>query len=127
MQIFFFQVHEQSITSTKSVERGSFVIDEHIGSNTQFQLYTLGSKQNNGLVKGISINDKKAGKYSQMDDVNLQEYQYLTVYQVPFDTENNIGMLWSYEINKALDSIKDTAPKYVTQVVSRYAQFLAYC
>ena len=62
-----------------------------------------------------------------MDDVNLQEYQYLTVYQVPFDTENNIGMLWNYEINKALDSIKDTAPKYVTQVVSRYAQFLASC
>ena len=71
------------------------------------------------FILGIDINDKKGGKYSLIDDAHLSEYQYLSVYEVPFDTSNNIDMLWKYEIHKALDSIQKDPPKYVTQVVSR--------
>ena len=45
---------------------------------------------------------------------------------MPFDTSNNIGMLWNYEIDKALDSMQKTLPKYVAQVVSRYIQLLLH-
>ena len=57
--------------------------------------------------------------YSQINDEYLSDYRYLSPYQVPFDSTNNIGMLWNYEIDKALDTMKKTLPKYVAQVVSR--------
>ena len=78
------QVHEHFIASAENEERGAFVIDQHIGSSTEFQLYTMGPRKTQGFVKGITINDIRQSKYLHLDD--RLEYHYLSVYKVPFES-----------------------------------------
>ena len=98
------------IKPTDSAETGSFVIDQHTGQKAEFQLYTMGSTSDNGFIRTINIKDTRGNSYSQIYD--RLPYHYLSVYQVPFDLERNIGMLWNYDIDKVQPN------NYAIQVVS---------
>ena len=78
-------IHEKEITQEAlSIEaNGEFVIDQHVGNQTEFQVYTMGSSADNGFVKNILIRDSRNEKYSDISD--RLEYHYLSVFQVPFD------------------------------------------
>ena len=78
-------IYENEITEEAlSLEaNGEFVIDQHVGNQTEFQVYTMGSSADNGFVKDILIRDTRNEKYSDISD--RLEYHYLSVFQVPFD------------------------------------------
>ena len=116
--IMILQVHEHFIgkNNTKTNEIGTFVIDQHIGSNTEFQVYTMGSKKDNGFIRSISVNDIRQENYAQIFDAHFLEYHFFSVYQVPFDSEKNIGMTWNYEIDKI--PVHNDPLEYRVQVIS---------
>ena len=76
-------VHEQWLSSERMEEKGSFSIDENVGNNTDFQLYTMGPSSAQGYVKGIMIKDIRQKKYNKIID-RLYDHQ-LSVAFVPFD------------------------------------------
>ena len=78
-------IYEHEIgTDAVSIEaNGEFVIDQHVGNQTEFQVYTMGSSADNGFVKNILLRDTRNEKYSDISD--RLEYHYLSVFQVPFD------------------------------------------
>ena len=76
-------VHEKWISDTSVEFNGEFVVDQHVGNQTEFLLFTMGSSADNGFVKNIIIRDVRHEKYSDIS--NRLEYHYLSVFQVPFD------------------------------------------
>ena len=103
-------------SSMKLEERGSFYIDQHIGNNTQFHIYTMGDREDSGHIKSITINDRRQTKYSSITDYFLH-YHYMTILdQVPYNSDRNLNMLWNYNIEKYQDAPRNQ--KFALQVVS---------
>ena len=68
----------------KFEEEGSFYVDEHIGPNSEFNLYTMGSVKHNGYVKKMKLKDNRGHSYAIMNDEGLQ-FHYLSLFDVPFE------------------------------------------
>ena len=69
----------------KIEEHGSFYVDQHIGTESSFNVYTMGPTSENGYVKSIKLKDNRGNTYSNM--VERLQFHYLNVFNVPFDTE----------------------------------------
>ena len=69
----------------KLEEEGSFYVDEHIGPNSEFNLYTMGSVRHNGYVKTMKLKDNRGHSHAIMNDEGLHEFHYLSLFDVPFE------------------------------------------
>ena len=80
------KIHESKIgvDSLNEEEQGSFTVDQHIGKKTKFQIYTMVSNADNGLIKSVVVKDNRGNSYSKL--IDRQQFHLFSVYQVPFSS-----------------------------------------
>ena len=74
---------------------GRFVIDEYSGGNTSLKVYFTDIVES--YIKSISVRSDAGDTFNTiMDDrINLH---YYSIFNVPFDSQPNLGRSWSYRI-----------------------------
>jgi len=78
-------------------EHGNFVIDKYSGGHTQFSVFALNPFGN--FLKSMNIQDKRGNMFNNIMD-NMANYHIFSIYNVPFSSEQNIGMNWSYSLER---------------------------
>ena len=76
---------------------GRFVIDEYSGGNTSLKVYFTDIVES--YIKSISVRSDAGDTFNTiMDDrINLH---YYSIFNVPFDSQPNLGRSWSYRISR---------------------------
>jgi calcium-activated chloride channel regulator 4 len=88
-----FQPHPEGVTS----EGGNFIIDKFSGGQTQFNVFTLNPYDT--YLKKMSLSDRRGNLYNIMMD-NMANFHVFSIYNVPFQSEQNIGMNWTYSLER---------------------------
>ena len=94
-------------------EKGSFLIDRSLGVNTQLNIYF--PEITESYIKSFSLSDIRQKSYSTLMDTT-GGLHYYTIYNVPWDTPDNIGMRWNYSLVRIPSSHLDNS--HVIQVTS---------
>ena len=98
--ISLFQVHEaiyEPFVSGENNVEGRFVVDEYSGGNSSLKVYFTDIVES--YIKSISVRSDTGDTFNTiMDDrINLH---YYSIFNVPFDTRQNLGRAWSYRISR---------------------------
>eukprot|EP00095_Tigriopus_kingsejongensis_P007044 maker-scaffold146_size311726-snap-gene-1.20 protein:Tk07044 transcript:maker-scaffold146_size311726-snap-gene-1.20-mRNA-1 annotation:"epithelial chloride channel" len=112
-----FLIYEKSLPSisgSESEESGSFVIDKYVGRDTQFNVFATNREE--GFLKSISVIDRRGQQYRGIHDT-LAAFRTLSVYKVPFELDENIGMNWKYSLER-IPSFQDDN-QHIVRVTSR--------
>ncbi len=76
-------IYEKIVTNQEELVDGQFTIDQHVGNNTKFMVFTI-DNGDNGLIKSLKIRDTRNKKYTKLSDEKLNLF---SVYPVPpFDS-----------------------------------------
>ena len=94
-------------------EKGSFLIDRSLGVNTQLNIYF--PEITESYIKSFSLSDIRQKSYSTLMDTT-GGLHYYTIYNVPWDTPDNIGMRWNYSLVRIPSPHLDNS--HVIQVTS---------
>ncbi|TRY76241.1 hypothetical protein TCAL_07999 [Tigriopus californicus] len=103
-----------SSPSSPTEETGSFVIDKYVGRDTQFKVFA--ANEGEGFVKSITIIDRQGQQYGGLHDT-LAAFRTFSVYRVPYELDQNIGMKWTYSVER-IPSPKNVND-HIVQVTSR--------
>ncbi|XP_023336847.1 calcium-activated chloride channel regulator 2 [Eurytemora carolleeae] len=94
-------------------EKDSFIIDKSVGVNTQFNVYF--PEITESYIKSLSLSDTRRTRYSTLMDTTAGLHYY-TIYNVPWDIPENIGMRWNYSLVRIPSPILQCS--HVIQVTS---------
>jgi len=94
-------------------EKDRFIIDKSVGVNTQFNVYF--PEITESYIKSLSLSDTRRTRYSTLMDTTAGLHYY-TIYNVPWDIPENIGMRWNYSLVRIPSPILQCS--HVIQVTS---------
>ena len=116
--VLLLQIHEQEFAAHSSKgsleETGSFVIDKYAGHDTNFNVFAI--NRESGFLRSISVGDRRGKLFRGIQD-EMAAYHILSVYGVPFEQEKNIGMNWTYTLERMPSPNSDN--KHIVRVTSR--------
>ncbi|XP_040572453.1 calcium-activated chloride channel regulator 1 [Lepeophtheirus salmonis] len=90
-------------------ESGSFVIDKFIGNATSFSVFAMHpAYSKNGHIKSISIQDRRGDISKTLAD-DQESFNILSLHNVHFREEQNIGMNWTYSLERIPSDTNENA------------------
>lgn len=101
--------HQEGVYS----ERGHFIIDKYSGGATEFNVFAL--KPYNNFLKSMDLQDRRGNMYNSMMD-SMANFHIFSIYNVPFKSAQNIGMNWTYSLERLPST--DNINRHTVQVGS---------
>ena len=94
-------------------EQDTFVLDNLVGHETHFNVYF--PQFTESYIKSLSVSDSRGKRFSTIMD-STAGLHYYSLYNVPFDAEENTGMMWNYSLVRLPSpTLKNS---HVVQVIS---------